>query len=198
MDLLTNNPGLQHLAEEVFMNLDMCHLEKCSRVNETWKNILANLPYLWLQKCIGKGQMKTFKGSWKKAIDLTISKTHLIGNISQYLRGNFFNCVSDCDYNPMCWMVRFWRIDLETIELLASSFENPNTPCAGSGVCQFGDVAFFAGCTPIRLAAVNEYDDIIKVLVPLSEHAHGTLGTTPIEVATIQRRVYIVKLLEET
>ena len=38
MELMTNNPGLQFLAEEIFLNLNWKELaQKCVHVNDSWK-----------------------------------------------------------------------------------------------------------------------------------------------------------------
>ena len=49
MENLTNTPGLQHIAEEIFFNLDNESLANCVKVNRLWKNILN--PLFWMEKC---------------------------------------------------------------------------------------------------------------------------------------------------
>ena len=49
MECLTNNPGLQHIAENIFIRLDQETLFACRIVAPTWKNILNN-PMFWLKK----------------------------------------------------------------------------------------------------------------------------------------------------
>ena len=49
MENLTNNPGLQHLAEEIFYSLNIESLENCFEVNRLWRQILN--PSFWLKKC---------------------------------------------------------------------------------------------------------------------------------------------------
>ena len=50
MDFITKNPGLHHIVEETFMNLDYENLLKCQEVNEHWKKVLDN-PWFWMKKC---------------------------------------------------------------------------------------------------------------------------------------------------
>ena len=38
-----NNPGLQHLAENIFWNLDIKDLKICAQINQSCKQILQNL-----------------------------------------------------------------------------------------------------------------------------------------------------------
>ena len=43
MEEILRNPGLQHLAEEVFWNLDVEDLKICAHINQSCKQILQNL-----------------------------------------------------------------------------------------------------------------------------------------------------------
>ena len=65
MDLITNNPGLQHLAKEIFKHLNYINLEKCVEVNDSWKRICEN-PCFLLRFCIVNGHLKANKISWKQ------------------------------------------------------------------------------------------------------------------------------------
>ena len=49
MEKIVSNPGLQHLAEEVFWNLDIQDLNTCTQINQSCKQILEN-PEFWLKK----------------------------------------------------------------------------------------------------------------------------------------------------
>ena len=40
MEKIMNNPGLQHLAENVFWNLDVEDLKICAQINQSCKQIL--------------------------------------------------------------------------------------------------------------------------------------------------------------
>ena len=42
MENLTNNPGLQHIAEDIFLNLTSDNIEKCQEVDESWKSMLKD------------------------------------------------------------------------------------------------------------------------------------------------------------
>ena len=48
MDLITKSSGLQHIAEEIFLNLDYEKLMLCQKVNEFWKEKL-NIAMFWLK-----------------------------------------------------------------------------------------------------------------------------------------------------
>ena len=49
MEKIVSNPGLQHLAEKVFLNLDVEDLKICGQVNQSCKIFLQN-PLFWLKK----------------------------------------------------------------------------------------------------------------------------------------------------
>ena len=46
---METNPGLKHLAEKVFWNLDVEDLKICAQINQSGKQILEN-PIFWLKK----------------------------------------------------------------------------------------------------------------------------------------------------
>ena len=49
MEKIISNPGLQHLAEKVFWNLDVEDLKICAQINQSCKQILQN-PIFCLRK----------------------------------------------------------------------------------------------------------------------------------------------------
>ena len=67
MDLLTNNPGLQHISEEIFLNLDNENLLKCQKVNKDWEQIINN-PNFWLKKCRQHDLTEEDHEDWSKLI----------------------------------------------------------------------------------------------------------------------------------
>ena len=62
MEKILNNPGLQHLAEKVFSNLEVCAM-----INQLSKQILEN-PIFWLKKFVSRGMSKKNETEWAKAI----------------------------------------------------------------------------------------------------------------------------------
>ena len=74
MDLITNNPGLQHLAKEIFKHLNYINLEKCAQVNDSWK-MICETPSLLLSVCIINGHFKEAnKFAWQQIIRDTDQK----------------------------------------------------------------------------------------------------------------------------
>ena len=73
MDLITKSPGLHHIAENIFKDLNQDVLSKCENVNEKWKGIVQN-PWFWYKKCI-KNDFLTPKQlkRWSKVISALIN-----------------------------------------------------------------------------------------------------------------------------
>ena len=84
MESFLKNPGLQHLAEEVFLNLDSEKLEVCGLVNKSCQEILAN-PLFWLKKFIRRGLSEKNQMDWTEAIRIT-RDTDLKAYILRYLK----------------------------------------------------------------------------------------------------------------
>ena len=68
-----SNPGLQHLAEKVFLNLENEDLKICEQINQSCKQILQN-PTFWLKKfrCLSKESKK----NWVKIIQSVKNSDH--------------------------------------------------------------------------------------------------------------------------
>ena len=48
MEQISQNPGLQHIIEQILINQNIESLNECKNVNTYWKNLLEN-PYLWVK-----------------------------------------------------------------------------------------------------------------------------------------------------
>ena len=69
MNLLTQSPGLRHLAETIFMILSPEDLLfKCQDVNDQWRSIARN-PLIWLKICEGLTKEKSVSKSTRKLIE---------------------------------------------------------------------------------------------------------------------------------
>ena len=63
-----NNPGLQHLAEEIFVNINSVNsLEACQEINQSSKEIFET-PFFWLKKFVQRGLSKKNQEDWMKVI----------------------------------------------------------------------------------------------------------------------------------
>ena len=70
MEKIIINPGLQHLVENVLLNLDNQDLEICQQVNNSFEQILNN-PMFWLRKFIQRGISMKNQLDWINAIQIT-------------------------------------------------------------------------------------------------------------------------------
>ena len=88
LETVLNSPGLQHLAKEIFWNLNSNALESCSQINQSSKQILEN-PFFWLEKLVRFGIIISKKNheDWTKAIQsvrYSAKKKHVLA----YLKWN--------------------------------------------------------------------------------------------------------------
>ena len=84
MDLITTSPGLHHIAERIFANLDHENLLKCQQVNLSWAMILKN-PTFWLKKCVQEGLPYEYQLEWYKLIQTLKNKRIYIENVTSHL-----------------------------------------------------------------------------------------------------------------
>ena len=80
-------PGLQHLATNIFLNLNYKDLKACQHVNQSSNSLLQN-PRFWIKKFVQKGLSKSNEMDWLKAIQLT-KDTDFAKNIFLYLKRSF-------------------------------------------------------------------------------------------------------------
>ena len=86
------NPGLQHLAENIFLYLNGKDLKACQLINRSSNQILDNNPMFWLRKCIQKGLSKKNKEDWIKGVQSEMN-SNKEKPIALYLKWNFMNKV---------------------------------------------------------------------------------------------------------
>ena len=85
---LINSPGLKHLAENIFLNLDYQVLETCQNVNATFQQFLDD-PMFWIKRFIQRGLSKKNQDDWTEAIQMTRdgrAKPDLEKNILLFLK----------------------------------------------------------------------------------------------------------------
>ena len=86
MEKVINNPGLQHLAENIFLNLNYADLKKCQLINQSASQILDN-PIFWNKELIRKGLSKENQKDWIKAIQ-SVMNSEKKKHIAAYLKWN--------------------------------------------------------------------------------------------------------------
>ena len=82
-----NNPGLQHLAENILLNLNDQTLELCKSVNDTFKQFLnatMNDSMFWLKRFIQRGLSKKNQEDWLEVIQMT-RDGRVPANIEKYI-----------------------------------------------------------------------------------------------------------------
>ena len=93
LENVINNPGLLHIAEGIFSELDNNSLEVCQNINQASKQILANLgekPSFWLGKFIRGGLSKKNQEDWTKAIR-SVKNSEMKKHIVLYLKWTLKN-----------------------------------------------------------------------------------------------------------
>ena len=95
LEKILNNPGLQHLAENIFNNLNFEHLEVCRRINKASKQILdcqMEKPIFMLKKF--RSLSKENQNEWIKVIESTKDfekkkdiTVYLEWNLKKYVNG---------------------------------------------------------------------------------------------------------------
>ena len=113
MDKIIMNSGLQHLAENVFWNLDIDDLKVCAQINQSCKLILQN-PIFCLSKF--EDLSKKNQRDWLNAIQSVKNSDKGIAILS-YLKWNlkkkgpnFIRTKGRHFDNLMTWLVRFGSI----------------------------------------------------------------------------------------
>ena len=181
MEKILNNPGLQHLAENLFLNLSSADLKKCLLINQFTNQILEN-PMFWIKKLIQNGLSEENQNDWINAIqsETNIEKKK---NIVDYLSWNSKkeNCfdlpcytkpVAQEDFwNKICRAAKCpeWKGYVELVKLLAPLTDNPNAPNKD-------------GETPIYWAARYGDTEVVKILARVADtpNVPNRDGETPI------------------
>ena len=194
MEKIISNPGLHHLAEKVFWNLDVEDLKICGQINQSCKQILEK-PMFWLKKfrSLSKENLK----DWIKVIKL-VKNSEKQKAIISYLQWNLKKEAVDLPcYSSTAVQADFgMRIreisqkgessdeDTETVKILVPLIDNPNAPDE-------------VGWTPIHEAAWKGSSEIVKILAPLADNpnAPNNYGDTPIHATAQNGHTEIVKIL---
>ena len=206
MDKIINNPGLQHITEDILLNLDFKKLQVCVFVNKNFEEILQN-PIFWLKKWRLKGLSKENHAEWVKAIQLSKNK-NLETNILAYIKkiievGHFVDVPCFIDkkvvekvpnniaYYDFKFAQEFYHcpksnIDCKTgiLQLLAPLTEDPNT-------------IKIKKCPQIHVAIENENVEIVRILAPISKtpNSKDQHGQTAISRAAKLGKLEIIEIL---
>ena len=169
MENIITNPGLQHIAENIFWNLDIVEdLRICGYVNESCQQLCIEQSKFWLRKFVNLS--KDNKEKWNNVIQSTNNLDKGIA-IIYYLRSNLKKrSMLDlpCYTSPAVQndiRRRIWEScaklgilsgkDIKMIKIMAHLAVNPNAPNV-------------IGETPIYWAASRGHTEIVKILTPLT------------------------------
>ena len=200
LEKILNNPGLQHLAENIFDNLKYEDLEICRGINQSSKQILDHQmkkPMFWLRKF--RGLSNKNKKEWIKDIE-SLRNSEKEKVISTYLQWNLMKdafvdlpCYSDpvvqddfrTSIRKIChvWELSYVDYVPEKIKILAPLTDNLNAP------------EDEVGGNPTYWAAYDGHTGIVKILAPLTGNAPNEDGETPIHAAASKGHTDIVKIL---
>lgn len=204
MDQIIQNPGFQHIAEKILLNLPLKDLITLHLVNKSLKEILDN-PLFWIKKWISKGLSKKNQDDWIKAIQL-MKNTKLAKIIILYIKKVLHrNCVVDMPCH----------IDEKMVENF-SNFTDENAfqiyfqeAFEGTDTIKRSDAGSIQICIalvknpnaqkekPIKMAIMNDRNDIVQVLAPFIGNANtNTHGCgSPIQYAILTKKTEAIKLL---
>ena len=198
---ILNNPGLQHLAEIIFGNLEVEHFKICRLLNQSAKRILDGPmfqdPMYWLKKFRGLSIGNQY--DWAKAIQSVQNSFGRKYAIISYLQWNLQKEVMDdlpCYTNSAIqddFRMKIGQVfckrdssdeDVQVLKMLAPLTDKPNAPDK-------------SGYTPIQWAAKNGHTELVKILTPLTNNPNSPndYKRTPIHSAAQNGHVEIIKIL---
>ena len=195
LEKILNIPGLYHLAENIFGNLNVEDLEVSREINKSSKQIMDD-PMFWLRKF--RHLSKENQKDWIKVIQ-SVRNTEKEREIISYLKWNFkkqavidLPCFTSSTVQDKfkkkifqnCGKAKPSNQSIEILKILAPLTDNPNAPDED-------------GKTPIHWAANRGHTEIVKILAPLTNHpnAPNEDGDTPIHHAASMGHTEIVKIL---
>ena len=180
MEKIINNPGLQHVTENVFLNLGPDDLEICAMINQSSKQILDN-PIFWLKKFVSKCMSKKNETDWAKAIQ-SVKKSDKKKHFLFYLKWHLKTQEEvDLPFYTNSIVQKKFRQQLaeaatmghtETVRILA-----PLTKSIKASK-KFGHDLIYQ-------AAYNGHTEIVKILAPLTDNPNAAdeFGNTPMATA---------------
>ena len=196
LENIINNPGLKHITEKLFWNLDYCHLELCSQINRSSKDILED-PMFWIEKLVQRGLSKKNEKDWRNGIQLirnnSVMGKHVLAYLKWILTTKRGNLDVPC-YNTAIVQEKFRKqIDneistlgfsnIDIVRILAPLTTNLNNP---------HEDGYPKGYTTISRAAYHKKVEIVRILAPLVDNPNAAntvvnddydKGETPIHIA---------------
>ena len=171
LEKILNIPGLYHLAENIFGNLNVEDLEVSREINKSSKQIMDD-PMFWLRKF--RHLSKENQKEWIKVIQ-SVRNTEKDREIISYLKWNLKKqAVIDipCFTSPTvqdkfrkkifqsCGKAQPSNQSIEIVKIVAPLTHTPNAPSR-------------YGLTPIHEAARNGHIEIVKILAPFTDNPNA-------------------------
>ena len=196
LDNFLSNPGLQHLAKEIFLNINSVNsLQACQEINQFSKQIFEN-PLFWLKKFVQRGLSKKNQEDWMKVIQSAKNsdkEKHLLLFFKWTFQTKrmvdlpcYTSPIVQDDFQKKIYMAAK-EGNIEIVKILAPLTDNPNAAPVWND-----------GQTPIYWAAVRGHTEIVKILAPLTDNPNSSsdyYGETPINWAACKGHIEIVKIL---
>ena len=198
MENLINNPGLQHLAENIFLNLNYGDLKKCQLINQSTSHILDN-PMLCIKALIQKGLSKEDQKDWIEAIQSEKNSekkkaiaTYLKWNLNTKERRNEKKkkkkkkkVGSRSHLEEDQGDLKIFNLPCYTMPNVQEEFRNKIRKISGEHTENAECVKILAtltynpntpnweGRTPIYYAAQRGHTEIVKILAPLTDNPNA-------------------------
>ena len=201
LDQIVINPGLQHIIEMIFFNLDYKDLKKCNLINAAIKKILIN-PMFWLKKWrFNKGLSTKNQSDWIKALQMT-KNTNFEKNVILYIKkviklGHYVDipCYINNDalmkVNEISFEEALEKKDAGVLQILAPMSGIVNAPNA-----TIQHILRFSIMKMIK--KFKMHIDLIKVLAPMMKNPNAKrqkYDETTIWFAALTGNLDIIKFL---
>ena len=205
------NPGLQHVAENIFSNLNYKDITACQLINRSSKLILDNSKFL-LKKFVQNGMSKKNQNDWIKAIQLT-QNTKFERNIYLYLKRSFrmkkmmdIPCYIDKEVIEKSTIYQLSQIEQQICRPANQEHIEKYVP-GWIQMLAANDYNIHNNIQRKRMmfaAVLGGYLEVVKTLAPLMENPNAPLGRqndifqmtwSPLAFASKHGRLEIIKFL---
>ena len=197
LEKFINIPGLQHLAENIFMNLNYRDLEAFGSVKGNFQHFLDQLmenPLFWMKKFVRGGMSKKNETNWIEMIQMTRG-TKIWKHILSYFKRYFKNEIQ-IDFDLPCYIKKENLIKLSEI-IKKTEDREQSIACYYDKIVKILDHLAVSSedpdedqCTPNHWAIENS----LQILSQFC-NAPDEFGRTPIYVAAYNGYTEVVKVL---
>ena len=168
-----NTPGLQHLAENTFLNLNYREIKACELLNGSFQlfvNQLMENPLFFLKKFVLGGMSKKNETDWTEIIQITRgTKVEVL--LLLYLKRYFKSeKVFDCDVPSIIKKVTYGSLSTVSLDYYRDEIVKILDPTNYPSIQhRFNDIPR----TPISWAALYWHSKIVQILIPLTDNPNA-------------------------